>query len=185
MSMSNKKHDIIELKEKLEKEESRISSSLSTLLDTYKLSQTDFAKIVGLDNQTVNNWLSTKTKSPKWMNVLYKTILLFHMLDKNFDSLYLFNISYKDELKSIYSKLKKQHEEIIKWKLKLEENDKLIQKMNTRTDYYREIITRMVLDDDILKIIDQYQNLRMRDNYFENEQFSKQIKDFFEKHCKR
>lgn len=90
--------------------------ALEILLEENHMSKTDLSKIIGVDNQCLTNWTSPSTDKPKWLNVMYRMNLFFHDYDKNFDSLCLYDKSYRSQILSQKIKLEAKEEELEKQK---------------------------------------------------------------------
>ena len=72
---------------------SNFTKRLRRILDKYNIKQTDLAKAMKIDNQTISNWLNSE-KTPKWIDYMYRMNRYFYMRVEDYSPLYLFYSDY-------------------------------------------------------------------------------------------
>ena len=159
--------------------------ALEILLEENHMSKTDLSKIIGVDNQCLTNWTSPSTNKPKWLNVMYRMNLFFHDYDKNFDSLCLYDKSYRSQILSQKIKLETKEEELEKLKSIYEKGIKDLNFTKEISTKIKTIETNFHIK--IEEMLDDYINLMEYINiskmlYSEVYTFDMEIKNFINKY---
>lgn len=70
--------------------ENLFKKNLRELLEKNNIKQTDLAKAIGVDNQTISNWLNDNGSRPKWVDYMYRLNQYLYGKVRNYNPLDLF-----------------------------------------------------------------------------------------------
>ena len=115
------------------------SIRLRELLENNNIKQTELAKAIGVDNQTISNWLNANNGyRPKWVDYMYKLNEFLYRYVDNYSPLNLFTMGYNRLVDATEYYRKQEEDRIGKNKLEVERHLVLLNTINTNLERGKE-----------------------------------------------